>query len=368
VTGRRRLVNGYRSWLYPVLARTDPERAHSLALKSLGVAGSTSMGLKWLAPTLDERLVVQCFGLRFANPLGVAAGLDKNGEAVAGLLKLGFGSIEVGTVTPQPQQGNPRPRVWRFTEERALINALGFPSQGAAAVRKRLVGRQFPGVVGVNVGKNRSTAAEEAAVDYVAVIDALWDVADFFTINVSSPNTPGLRDLQRRETLLGILSQVMEQNRRSARLHDKPERPVLVKIAPDLTDDALDEVLSGIVDGEASGVIVSNTTIDHTLLNRATNQLPGGLSGRPLKALALDKVRKVRQRVGASLPIIGVGGIENAADVIERMRAGASLVQLYTSFVYGGPALPGVIVSDLLEFVEREGLSSINEIVGTEDP
>lgn len=338
-----------------------------MALKSLGLTGSTSIGFRWLAPPVDERLTVDCFGLHFANPLGVAAGLDKNAEAVTGLLKLGFGAIEIGTVTPQPQPGNPRPRVWRFTEERALINALGFPSQGAAALRRRLVGRGFPGVIGVNAGKNRNTSAEEAAVDYVAVIDALWDVADYFTINVSSPNTPGLRDLQRRETLLGIMRQVMEQNRRSARLHDKRERPVLVKIAPDLTDEALEEVLGGIVGGEASGVIISNTTTDHSLLNHKTDKLPGGLSGPPLKALALDMVRKVHQRLGGSLPIIGVGGIESADDVIERMRAGASLVQIYTSFVFGGPALPGVIVSDLLEFVEREGLRSINEIVGTEN-
>ncbi len=365
MAGRKRLVSGYRSWLYPVLTLIDPERAHSLALKSLGIAGPSTVGFRWLAPPIDERLAVDCFGLHFANPLGVAAGLDKNAEAVAGLLKLGFGAIEVGTVTPQPQAGNPPPRVWRFTEERALINALGFPSQGAAAVRRRLVGRAYPGVVGINVGKNRSTPAEEAAADYVAVIDALWDVADYFTINVSSPNTPGLRDLQRRETLMGILRQVAEQNRRSARLHDGAERPILVKIAPDLTDDALDEVLGGIASGDAAGVVVSNTTIDHSLLGRKTNQLPGGLSGRPLKALALDMVRKARQRLGDSLPIIGVGGIENADDVIERMRAGASLVQIYTSFVFGGPALPGVIVRDLLAFVEREGLRSINEIVGT---
>ena len=170
--------------------------------------------------------------MHFANPLGVAAGLDKNAEAVTGLLKLGFGAIEVGTVTPQPQAGNPPPRVWRFTEERALINALGFPSQGAAAVRKRLVGRGFPGVIGVNAGKNRNTSAEEAATDYVAVIDALWDVADYFTINVSSPNTPGLRDLQRRETLMGIMRQVVEQNRRSARLHDGASGPSSSKSPP----------------------------------------------------------------------------------------------------------------------------------------
>ncbi len=366
MTRRQKLVNRYRQWLYPVLATIEPERAHRLALHSLKLTGSAPAALDWLAPPLDERLNVERFGVRFANPLGVAAGLDKDAEAVTGLLRLGFGAVEIGTITPRPQPGNPPPRLWRFPDDGALINALGFPSQGAAAVRQRLVGRQFPGVIGINLGKNKLTPARDAAEDYVSVVETLWDVADYFTLNVSSPNTPGLRDLQRRDALLSILRPVMEQNDRSARLLGGHERPVLVKIAPDLTDEALDEVLAGTIEGEASGIIVANTSTDHCLLRGNAGHLPGGLSGRPIGALALGMVRKVRQQVGDSLPIVGVGGIENAADVIERMRAGASLVQLYTAFVYGGPALPGVIVRDLLDYVEREGLRSIEEIVGAE--
>lgn len=360
----KRLLDRYRSWLYPALAAIDPERAHHLALRALKITSSAAFGVSWLAPPVDERLRIRQFGLEFVNPLGAAAGLDKDADAVTGLLKLGFSAVEVGAVTPLPQPGNPRPRLWRFPEERALINALGFPSIGAAVVRQRLAGQQFPGVIGVNLGKNRSTATESAVEDYMSVVESLWDMTDYFTVNVSSPNTPGLRDLQRREALLDILRPVMEQNRNLAELHKSHSRPVLVKIAPDLTDEALDEVISGIIDGEASGVVVCNTTTDHRLLGRKTTQLPGGLSGRPLRSLALDMTRKVYRRTGGELPIIGVGGIEDAQDVIQRMKAGASLVQIYTAFVYGGPALPGVIVHDLIDYVDREGLKSISDIVG----
>ncbi len=272
---RRNFVDRYRLWLYPLLAVIEPERAHRLALHTLRLTGSASTALKWLAPPVDDRLGVDRFGLHFANPLGVAAGLDKDGAAVAGLLKLGFSAVEIGTITPRPQTGNPPPRLWRFPDDGAVINALGFPSKGAALVRQRLVGKRFPGVVGINLGKNRQTSAEEAAADYVSVIETLWDVADYFTINVSSPNTPGLRDLQRRDALTAILRPVIEQNHRSARLLGCRERPVFVKIAPDLTDGALDEVLAGTIEGEASGVIVSNTSTDHSLLSRRYRSLPG---------------------------------------------------------------------------------------------
>ncbi len=366
MAARRSFVDRYRLWFYPLLAVIEPERAHRLALHTLRLTGPPSAALKWLAPPVDDRLGIDLFGLRFANPLGVAAGFDKDGAAVAGLLELGFSAVEVGTITPRPQAGNPPPRLWRFPDEGAVINALGFPSKGAALVRQRLAGKHFPGIVGINLGKNRHTSAEEAAADYVSVIETLWDVADYFTINVSSPNTPGLRDLQRRDALTAILRPVIDQNHRSARLLGGRERPVLVKIAPDLTDDALDEVLAGTIDGEASGVIVSNTSTDHSLLARDIGHFPGGLSGRPIRRLALGLVRKVYQRTHGELPIVGVGGIESAADVIERMKAGASLVQLYTAFIYGGPALPGVIVHDLIKYADRVGIRSIDEIIGTE--
>lgn len=367
MTDRQKLIAGYRGWLYPLLSRIEPERSHHLALRALRFSDSIPRRIdpfKWFAGPLDERLNVHQFGLTFANPLGVAAGFDKDANAVEPLFGLGFGAVEVGTVTPRPQPGNPPPRLWRFPEQGALINALGFPSQGAAAVREQLVGRQFSGIVGINLGKNWETPLVHAAEDYVAVLATLWDVADYFTVNVSSPNTPGLRDLQRREAIAGILLTLMEQNARSARLHSLPKRPILVKIAPDLDDEALDDVLAGILEGGASGIIVANTSIDRGLLQQPVPNLPGGLSGQPLRERATDLVRAVYARTNGQLPIIGTGGIANAADVVARMRAGASLVQLYTAFIYGGPALPGQIVRDLLRYVEREGLGSIEEIVG----
>ncbi|MDI3340248.1 MAG: quinone-dependent dihydroorotate dehydrogenase [Sphaerobacter sp.] len=359
----------YQAVVYPALLRLEPEQAHHLALRLLHhaprVPGGTAL-LRRLAAPADERLHVQRFGLRFPNPLGVAAGLDKDAEAVAALLALGFGAVEVGTVTPRPQPGNPRPRLWRLPQDRALINALGFPSAGAAAVRARLVGRRSPGIVGINLGKNRDTPPERAADDYVAVLNALWDVADYLVINVSSPNTPGLRALQQRAALVEILRAVADANARAAHLHAGRPRPVLVKLAPDLDDAALDDALAGAIDGGADGVIVSNTTVSRAGLRGPVPDVPGGLSGPPLRARATALVRAVRRRTGDRLPIIGVGGIASAADVIERMRAGACLVQLYTAFIYGGPALPGRIVRDLTAYVEREGLRSIEEIIGAE--
>jgi dihydroorotate dehydrogenase len=369
LTDRPKLIAGYRGWIYPLLSRIEPERSHHLALRALRVSGAIPRRidpLKLFAGPLDERLRVEQFGLAFANPLGVAAGFDKDANAVGPLLDLGFGAVEIGTVTPRPQPGNPPPRIWRFPEQGALINALGFPSQGAAAVRERLVGRHFPGIVGINLGKNRETPVVHASEDYVAVLATLWDVADYFTVNVSSPNTPGLRDLQRRDALAGILLALMEQNARSARLHDLPKRPILVKIAPDLDDEGLDSVLAGTLEGGASGIIVANTSIDRGLLNPPVPNLPGGLSGQPLRERATGMVRIVYARTNGQLPIIGAGGLTNAADVIERMRAGAALVQLYTAFIYGGPALPGQIVRDLQRYVERTGLRSISDIVGVE--
>ncbi|HEX3721375.1 MAG TPA: quinone-dependent dihydroorotate dehydrogenase [Nitrolancea sp.] len=359
----------YRTWVYPLLARLDPERSHRLALRLLRVSQVfpdriDPLGL--FATPLDPRLRVERFGLSFANPVGVAAGFDKDGTAVAPLLSLGFGAVEVGTVTPRPQVGNPPPRLWRFPEEGALINALGFPSHGAADVRQRLIGRRFSGIVGINLGKNRETPGIHAAEDYVAALSTLWDAADYFVVNVSSPNTPGLRDLQRSEALTGILLALMEQNTQSARLHDAPKRPILVKISPDLDDEGLESVLAGSLDGGASGIIVANTSTDRGLLTQQVPSLPGGLSGSPISGRAVSLTRAVYQQTNGQLPIIGVGGIATAADVVERMRAGASLVQLYTAFVYGGPCLPGRIARDLLSFVEREGLHSISEIVGNE--
>jgi len=355
----------YRALLYPLLSRIEPEKAHAIALKSLRAAQATPGGLALLrtfsAPR-DPRLEVRAFGLRFANPLGAAAGMDKNADAVAALLALGFGCVEVGTVTPRPQPGNDRPRVWRIPEAAALLNALGFPSHGAAAVGKRLAGKAFQGIVGVNLGKNKATPAEDAAQDYAAVLDRLWECMDYAVVNVSSPNTPGLRALQSRAAILDIFSALRVVNRSGGRA--RAPRPLLLKISPDLTDDQLDDALAAALEASAAGVVVANTTLDRSSLADPLSGRPGGLSGAPLREKSLALLRKVRQRVGRRLPIIGVGGIATAEDVIQRMKAGACLVQLYTAFVYAGPGLPGQIVRGLSEYVRREGLKSLEEIIG----
>ncbi len=359
----------YKRQIFPLLTRLDAERAHRFALSGLHIAERLPGGIAAMSrdvPPPDPRLRVETLGLSFANPIGVAAGLDKDAEAMDALFALGFGAVEIGTVTPRPQPGNPRPRVWRIPDQEAVINAMGFPSSGVSAVRKRLFGRQFPGVVGVNLGKNRDTELQNAARDYTRVLDDLWPVADYVVINVSSPNTPGLRKLQGREALGDLVSEVQRLNRWKADVFSQPPHPVLVKIAPDLDDWALNKVLAGAIDGDAAGFIISNTTVDRSVLSCPHHELPGGVSGKPLRAKANELMRRASKQLGDSnaRPLIGVGGISSADDVIERMRAGASLVQIYTGFVYGGPGLPARIIRDLVAFCDREGLRSIEEIVG----
>lgn len=364
------MTGWYERAVYPALARLDPERAHRLALRGLSVFDRLPGGCRLLRrlcdPPADDRLAVDCLGRRFPNPLGLAAGFDKDAEAVGALLALGFGFVEVGTVTPRPQPGNPRPRLWRLPEERALVNALGFPSAGMAAVRARLVGRQFPGVVGVNLGKNRETPLERATEDYVAVLAALWDVADYLVVNVSSPNTPGLRELQARAALVELLQALGEENRRLARLRQLRPRPLLVKIAPDLDLGGLEQVIEAALEGDAQGLVIANTSTDRRLLCRPAPDLPGGISGRPLRARATELTREAYRQAGDRLAIIGVGGIGSAEDAVERLRAGTSLVQLYTAFVYEGPGLPVRILRGLLAYLEREGLRSVEQLVGVD--
>ncbi|HKS17123.1 MAG TPA: quinone-dependent dihydroorotate dehydrogenase [Planctomycetota bacterium] len=342
----------YRSIILPVLSRLEPERAHRAALRCLALAQSAPAGLallrKFAAPD-DPRLHVRRFGATFAHPVGVAAGLDKDGEAVAALLAIGFASVEVGTVTPRPQPGNPPPRVWRLRDEAALINRLGFPSIGAAAVRRRLRAGAFPGVIGVNVSANRDTPPSRAPGDCAAALAQVASVADYAVLNVSSPNTPGLRNLQRRDALVDILEAM-----KAARA----DIPLLVKLSPDMNDRELDEALSGLLEGGGEGVVVSNTTTG--------GGRGGGLSGPPLRARANALARKIFRRCGPSLPIIGVGGISSVEDVVERMKSGACLVQLYTAFVYEGPGLPGRLARGLSEILEREGVKRIEDLVGVE--
>jgi dihydroorotate dehydrogenase len=359
----------YERQIFPLLTRLDAERAHRFALHGLHIAERLPGGIAALArdvPAPDHRLQVETLGLTFANPLGVAAGLDKDAEAIDALFALGFGAVEIGTVTPRPQPGNPRPRVWRIPGDDAVINAMGFPSSGVATVRRRMFGRHFPGVIGINLGKNKDTPLEQAARDYTRVIDDLWPMGNYVVINVSSPNTPGLRELQGRSALGELVGEVQRLNRWKADVFSQSPHPVLVKIAPDLDDWALDEVLQGAIDGGTAGFIISNTTIDRSVLSEPHAELPGGVSGRPLRTKANDLLREASNRLGptSQLPLIGVGGISTANDVLERMSAGASLVQIYTGFVYGGPGLPARILRDLSVYCDRFGLRSISEIVG----
>jgi len=339
-----------------LLFHLDPERAHALAAGALRAVGSAGAAFR---PRADESLKVKCMGLEFESPLGMAAGFDKGEVLVRGLHALGFGHVEVGTITPRPQAGNPRPRLFRLPEHRALINRMGFNNQGMAACGARLarLPREGGGIVGVNVGKNKDTPNERAVDDYLAAIDALHPWADYLVVNLSSPNTPGLRDLQDRaplERLLGACVRPLG-------------KPLLVKLAPDLAPEALDEAVDVAVACGASGVIATNTTIQRpgAVAGHPRAGEAGGLSGAPLAPLALSALRRAHARAAGRIPIVGVGGIMDAADAYARIRAGASLVQVYTGLVYGGPALPRRILEELPELLRRDGFGSVAEAVGT---
>lgn len=353
--------------LRPILFRLDAERAHDLTMAGLSLA-SRSPGLlramSWLWRRDDPRLKVDAFGLSFSNPLGLAAGMDKDARAVPAWAALGFGSAEVGTVTALPQEGNPRPRLFRVKDDLALINRMGFNNAGAraAADRIRQLGdaadsgsRRPAGLrLGINVGKSRARDLTEAAADYRESLELVWELADYIVLNVSSPNTPGLRQLQERGPLVELLGITAE-------LQTRAPRPVLLKIAPDLTDDALLDICS-IADGHGlSGIIATNTTISREGLS-ADPQEQGGLSGLPLRERSAEVLRVLRS--ATDLPLVSAGGIWSGSDAVARIRAGASLLQVFTPFVYRGPALLGEMRRALLSEVEREGVASVQDLIG----
>lgn len=283
-------------------------------------------------------LVRQVFGLSFHNPVGLAAGFDKNAELVDELADLGFGFVEVGTLTPRPQAGNDKPRLFRLPADQALINRMGFNNQGVEVAAHRLKNRKSNVIVGGNIGKNKTTPNHQAALDYLYCFDALYDAVDYFVVNVSSPNTPNLRELQEKEPLTDLLQQLQQRN------DTKPTRkPVLLKIAPDLTNQQLDDIIDIIGQTKLDGVIAANTTISREELQTkaATVQSfgAGGLSGQPLKKRATEVIRYLCERSGNAFPVIGVGGIASPEDALEKLQAGASLIQLYTGFIYEGPDL-----------------------------
>ncbi|MBL0371850.1 quinone-dependent dihydroorotate dehydrogenase [Rhizobium sp. KVB221] len=336
------------------LFRIDPETAHGLSITGL------KTGLM-PAPAAedDPRLHVDLAGLKFPNPLGLAAGYDKNAEVPAAMLKLGFGFTEIGTVTPKPQSGNPRPRLFRLVADQGVINRFGFNNEGHAAALERLRGRPA-GIVGVNIGANKDTT--DRVGDYVAGIGNFYPVARYFTANISSPNTPGLRDLQARDSLRELLVAVLaardEEAKKSGRIV-----PVFLKIAPDLTEEGLDDISAEVLASRLDGIIVSNTTLSRDgLADRVTAAEAGGLSGKPLFEKSTAVLARMRKRLGKDFPIIGVGGIHSPETAAEKIRAGADLIQLYSAMVYEGPGLPARIVRGLSTLCNREKLASIRDI------
>ncbi len=345
----------YQNFLRPLLfalSRNDPETAHEHALRLLEWFDSDSGRRRFLLSVSGVMKVrpqpKYLMGLTFFQPVGLAAGFDKNAVAVRALGDLGFGFVEVGTVTPRPQDGNPRPRIFRLGDDRALINRMGFPSQGADAVAARLAARPWLRDVplGVNIGKNKDTPLHKAAGDYREVMKKLYEYADYLVINVSSPNTPGLRSLQGKEELDWLLGEVMEENVILAQ-EFAIRHPVLVKLSPDLTEQALDEALEILVKHGVSGVIATNTTLSRDGLSAPVNET-GGLSGAPLRQRALDAVSHVRRRL-PYMPLIGVGGVDDADSARTMLDAGADLVQLYTGLIYRGPFLAVAIARALAE-------------------
>ncbi len=332
----------YKSLVKPLLFKLDAERAHHFVFDNLRRAARLPGAPALLRALYDYQhpsLEREVFGLRFPNPVGLAAGFDKNAALTDELALLGFGFVEIGTVTPRPQPGNPAPRLFRLPQDGALVNRMGFNNDGAAAVAARLARRRNRRlIIGGNIGKNKDTPNERAAADYVAGFEALAEVVDYFVVNVSSPNTPGLRALQEKKPLIELLQQVQARN-----LARAAPRPLLLKIAPDLTDAQLDDILEIARETQLSGLVATNTTTGRGGLRTDAGHVAalgaGGLSGRPLRARATEVIRYLHQKSGGALPIIGTGGIHSAADALEKLAAGAVLVQLYTGFIYEGPGL-----------------------------
>lgn len=330
----------------PLLFSFESETSHQLTLQALRVAGNFPLSNFLLTQLYQaESKPVRAFGLTFKNPIGLAAGYDKDGVAVRGLAALGFGHVEIGTVTPKPQAGNPRPRVFRLAEDEAVINRMGFPSRGAEYVARRLLrsfGARNDMILGVNLGKNKDTPLEEAARDYVELMKVFAPLADYLTINISSPNTVGLRRLQNREMLENLLGQInLERETWNLKL------PILVKISPDLSEEELDDAIGVILDKKMDGIIATNTTLSREGVRSNLKGEIGGLSGSPLKGRSEAVLSRVVKLVNERVPIVSVGGIASPDDAKKRLALGASLVQVYTGLVYRGPGLAKQIIENL---------------------
>ncbi len=335
----------------PLLFAFDPERAHGLTLAALKAMPARG-------PATPGPLAMEVAGISFPNPVGMAAGFDKDGEVPDQLLALGFGFAEVGSITPLPQAGNPRPRLFRLTADRAVINRMGFNNGGAEAARARLAARaNRPGVVGINIGANKDSTDRIA--DYATMTRIMAPLATYLAVNISSPNTPGLRALQDESALTELLDAVI-----AARGSEGP--PVFLKVAPDLESADIDAIARIAIDRKLGALIVSNTTISRPALQSHHAGETGGLSGAPLRPLALQRIRDFRSATGGAMPLIGVGGIASAEDAWARIRAGASLVQLYSALVYEGPGLARRITKGLEGLMRRDGFATIADAVGSE--
>ncbi len=353
----------YSKLFRPLLFMLDPERAHQAALRILPL-------LPHRRKEPDRSIETSLAGIPLRNPIGLAAGFDKDGVAAEHLTRLGFGFLELGTVTPLPQPGNPRPRLFRFPAKRALVNRMGFNNLGGEALATRIRHLRDDGranlPLGINIGKQRETPPEEAAADYRKLIDLLLPVADYLVVNVSSPNTPGLRKLERADLLGRLLEEIREAAVRRAARQGIRTPPLLVKLSPDMGREELGGAAAAALDSGMDAIIVSNTTVD---LGSLGGNAPsgGGLSGEPLREKALEAIRIVRKATSGSIPLVGSGGIFDAEDVYRRIRAGASVVQVYTGLIYEGPDMIWRILAKLPLLMARDGFATIEEAVGTED-
>ena len=337
------------AWYHPALFALDAERAHRLTIGALSAWGK--LGTPFAAAKPCPRLATSVAGITFANPLGLAAGVDKDGEAIAGFFGLGFGAVEIGTLTPLPQPGNPKPRLFRLVADRAVVNRFGFNNGGLAEGIARARAARHSGVLGINVGANKDAADRIA--DYVAGVAAAAAVADYVTINISSPNTPGLRDLQHGTALRDLLAACGEA---------RGTTPLFLKVAPDLDAASIDDIARAAIDHRVDALIVGNTTVSRP---GVTIDEAGGLSGAPLATLAAGKLREFRTATGGAMTLIAAGGIGSGAEAYARIRSGASLAQLYTALVYEGPGLPRRLLRDLDALLARDGFATIAEAVGT---
>ncbi|HEX8023500.1 quinone-dependent dihydroorotate dehydrogenase [Mucilaginibacter sp.] len=337
----------------PILFKFDPENVHYFVTHNLKrfnrFPGGTSLS-KALWDVKNPKLEREVFGLKFRNPVGLAAGFDKNAEMMGEMANLGFGFVEIGTVTPLPQPGNDKPRMFRLPADSALINRMGFNNFGVDIAAERIAAfRRDPRnankglIIGGNIGKNKVTPNEDAVSDYIKCFDRLFDVVDYFVVNVSSPNTPGLRALQEKGPLMEILNTLQQRNNKNG-----ISRPILLKIAPDLTDSQLDDIVDIVQQTGIAGLIATNTTISRENLSSPLKEETGGLSGKPLTKRSTEVIAYLHKKSNGSFPIIGVGGIHSAEDAMEKLNAGASLVQLYTGFIYEGPGLIGRINKEIL--------------------